>query len=84
MHISVEPGERHVVLHLRGEFDTYYCHLLDEEIEQTLQSGIQHVVLNLRLVKFINRLKALADLWTQHLLQDMAHMTADPYRFLPA
>ncbi|MEO1699846.1 MAG: STAS domain-containing protein [Planctomycetota bacterium] len=54
MHISVEPGERHVVLHLRGEFDTYYCHLLDEEIEQTLQSGIQHVVLNLRLVKFIN------------------------------
>lgn len=54
MHISVEPGERHVVLHLRGEFDTYYCHLLDEEIEAIQQNGIYLAVLNLRLVKFIN------------------------------
>lgn len=54
MHISVEPGERHVVLHLRGEFDTYYCHLLEEEIAAIQKNGIHLAVLNLRLVKFIN------------------------------
>ncbi|MEM9800843.1 MAG: STAS domain-containing protein [Planctomycetota bacterium] len=54
MHIEVEPGERHVVLHLRGEFDTYYCHLLDDEIAAVQRNGIHLVVLNLRLVKFIN------------------------------
>lgn len=54
MHITAEPGESHVVLHLRGEFDTYYCHLLEEEIAAVQKSGIQLVVLNLRLVKFIN------------------------------
>jgi anti-anti-sigma factor len=54
MHITVEPGEQHVVLHLRGEFDTYYVHLLEEEVAAVQRNGIQHVVLNLRLVKFIN------------------------------
>ena len=54
MHINVEHGERHVILHLRGEFDTYYCHLLEEEIQAIQKNGIQHAVLNLRLVKFIN------------------------------
>lgn len=54
MHITVEPGDDHVVLHLRGEFDTYYCHLLDEEIAAIQKNGIHHAVLNLRLVKFIN------------------------------
>ncbi|MFT5732132.1 MAG: anti-anti-sigma factor [Planctomycetota bacterium] len=54
MHITAEPGESHVILHLRGEFDTYYCHLLEEEIAAVQKSSIQRVVLNLRLVKFIN------------------------------
>lgn len=54
MHINVEPGDNHVVLHLRGEFDTYYCHLLDEEIAAIQKNGIHRAVLNLRLVKFIN------------------------------
>lgn len=54
MHITVEPGEQHVILHLRGEFDTYYVHLLEEEIAAIQRSGIHHAVLNLRLVKFIN------------------------------
>ncbi|MEM8713681.1 MAG: STAS domain-containing protein [Planctomycetota bacterium] len=54
MHITAEPGDSHVVLHLRGEFDTFYCHLLEEEIAAVQKSGIQLVVLNLRLVKFIN------------------------------
>ena len=54
MHINVEPGDDHVVLHLRGEFDTFYCHLLEEEIAAIQKNGIDHAVLNLRLVKFIN------------------------------
>ena len=54
MHIHVEPHESHAVLHLRGEFDTYYCPLLQEEIDQLVRGGMKHAVLNLRLVKFIN------------------------------
>ena len=54
MHINVEPGDDHVVLHLRGEFDTFYCHLLEEEIAAIQKNGIHQAVLNLRLVKFIN------------------------------
>ena len=54
MHIKVEPSENHAILHLRGEFDTYYCPLLQEEIEGIRKSGVENVVLNLRMVKFIN------------------------------
>lgn len=54
MHITVEPSENHAILHLRGEFDTYYCPMLQEEIEAVQKSGVQRVVLNLRMVKFIN------------------------------
>lgn len=54
MHISVEPREDHAILHMRGEFDTYYVPLLQAEIDALVKAGIQHVVLNLRLVKFIN------------------------------
>ena len=54
MHITVEPSESHAVLHLRGEFDTYYCPQLQEEIDGIQKTGVHHVVLNLRMVKFIN------------------------------
>jgi len=54
MHITVEPSENHAILHLRGEFDTYYCPLLQQEIDNTQKAGITQVVLNLRMVKFIN------------------------------
>jgi len=54
MHISVEPSENHAILHLRGEFDTYYCPMLQEEIDGVLKSGVHNVVLNMRMVKFIN------------------------------
>ena len=43
MHINVEPGDDHVVLHLRGEFDTF-CHLLDEEIAAIQKNGIHNAV----------------------------------------
>ncbi len=54
MHITVEPRESHAILHLRGEFDTYYVPMLQEEIDGLLKAGVRHAVLNLRLVKFIN------------------------------
>lgn len=54
MHISVEPRDDHAILHLRGEFDTYYVPLLQKEIDDLAKAGIVRVVLNLRLVKFIN------------------------------
>ena len=54
MHITVEPYDSHAILHLRGEFDTYYCPMLWEEIA-SLSKHINFVVLNLRLVKFLSR-----------------------------
>ncbi len=54
MHISVEPRDDHAVLHLRGEFDTYYVPALQKEIDDVVKAGIVRIVLNLRLVKFIN------------------------------
>ena len=54
MHISVEPRDDHAILHLRGEFDTYYVPTLQKEIDDVVKAGIVRVVLNLRLVKFIN------------------------------
>jgi anti-anti-sigma factor len=54
MHISVEPRDDYAILHLRGEFDTYYVPLLQKEIDDLVKAGIVRVVLNLRLVKFIN------------------------------
>lgn len=54
MHITVEPRDDHAVLYLRGEFDTYYVPLLQQEIEALSKTGIHRVVLDLRLVKFIN------------------------------
>lgn len=54
MRISLEPRDRYTILHLRGDFDTFYCPLLQKEIESLLEAGVLHVVLNLRMVKFIN------------------------------
>ena len=54
MHITVEPRENHAILHLRGEFDTYYVPRLQEEVEGLINAGVKRAVLNLRLVKFIN------------------------------
>ena len=54
MHITVEPSDDHAILHLRGEFDTYYCPLLQEEIDGIVKTGVVNLVLNLRMVKFIN------------------------------
>ena len=54
MQIIVEPKENYAILHLNGEFDTYYVPLLQEEIDGLVKAGVNHAVLNLRMVKFIN------------------------------
>ena len=54
MQITAEPREDYAVLHLRGEFDTFYCSLLQQEVDGLIAAGLPRVVLNLRLVKFIN------------------------------
>jgi len=54
MHIQVEPRDNYAILHMRGEFDTYYVPAFQDEIDSLIKAGVCHVVLNLRLVKFIN------------------------------
>lgn len=54
MHISVEHGDNFATVHLRGEFDTYYCKAFLAQIDELIQGGVHRVVLNLRMVKFIN------------------------------
>jgi anti-anti-sigma factor len=54
MHINVEHREDYAVLHLRGEFDTYYCRHLQEEVDALIGAGTIYAILNLRMVKFIN------------------------------
>ncbi|NOT30513.1 MAG: STAS domain-containing protein [Planctomycetes bacterium] len=54
MQVTVEPRENFTLLHLRGEFDTFYCALLQKEIDGLIASGVNRIALNLRLVKFIN------------------------------
>lgn len=46
--------EHFAELRLRGEFDTFYAPKLQEEIDALLAAEFRWVILNLRLVKFIN------------------------------
>jgi anti-anti-sigma factor len=54
MQVTVEPRDNYSILHLRGEFDTFYCALLQKEVDGLIASGANRVALNLRLVRFIN------------------------------
>ncbi len=54
MKIDKSLADDYAILSLKGEFDTFYCPMLQEEVEDLIDRGIDHVVLDLRLVKFIN------------------------------
>ena len=54
MQITVDPQEDFTHLHLRGEFDTFYCPMLQKEIDGLISAGVTRIAINLRLVKFIN------------------------------
>ncbi len=54
MKIDKFVRDDYCILALKGEFDTFYVPSLQDEIQTLLDSGIAHVILNLRMVKFIN------------------------------
>ena len=50
MQVTVEPRDNFTILHLRGEFDTFYCALLQKEVDGLIASGVNRVALNLLLI----------------------------------
>jgi len=54
MKIDKTLNDDHAILTLKGEFDTFYCPALMKEVEDLVERGINHLVLDMRLVKFIN------------------------------
>jgi anti-anti-sigma factor len=54
MNINVERRGEYAVLRLRGEFDTYYCRLLQQEVDGLVAANIAYAILDLWLVRFIN------------------------------
>jgi stage II sporulation protein AA (anti-sigma F factor antagonist) len=54
MKIDKVLHDDHAVLTLKGEFDTIHVPVLQEEVEALVERGFGHLILDLRLVKFIN------------------------------
>jgi anti-anti-sigma factor len=54
MKIDKSLFDDYAILTLKGEFDTFYCPMLQQEVEDLVERGISHLILDMRLVKFIN------------------------------
>lgn len=54
MKIDKSLHDDYAVLTLKGEFETFYCPALMQEVDALVERGINHLVLDMRLVKFIN------------------------------
>ncbi len=54
MKIDKELDDEFAILTLKGEFDTFYVPSLQQEVDDLLERGITHIILNMRLVKFVN------------------------------
>lgn len=54
MKIDKSVYDDYATLTLKGEFDTFYCPHLLEEVDALVERGISYLVLNMRLVKFVN------------------------------
>ncbi|MEQ1631827.1 MAG: STAS domain-containing protein [Planctomycetota bacterium] len=54
MKIDKSTFDDYAVLTLKGEFDTFYCPSLQQEVEALVERGVNHLILDLRMVKFIN------------------------------
>lgn len=54
MNIDTTLTNDYAILTLKGEFDTFHCPRFQEEIEDILERDIHFILLNMRLVKFIN------------------------------
>ncbi|MBL8724695.1 MAG: STAS domain-containing protein [Planctomycetes bacterium] len=54
MKIDKTLHDDYAILTLKGEFDTFYCPALMQEVEDLVERGVNHLVIDMRLVKFIN------------------------------
>ena len=54
MNIDTNLLDDHALLTVKGEFDTFHCPRFQEQLENILEQGISHVIVSMRLVKFIN------------------------------
>ncbi|MHC5211629.1 MAG: STAS domain-containing protein [Planctomycetota bacterium] len=54
MKVLKENRDGVMLLTLKGEFDSFVCAGFTQEVSAILADGTHHLVLNLRLVKFIN------------------------------
>jgi anti-anti-sigma factor len=54
MKIDKSLHDDYATLTLKGEFDTFYCPALMQEVESLLERGVNMLILDMRLVKFIN------------------------------
>lgn len=54
MKIDKSLYDDYATLTLKGEFDTFYCPALMQEVEALVERGINLLILDMRLVKFIN------------------------------
>lgn len=54
MKIDKSLHDDYGTLTLKGEFDTFYCPALMQEVEALVERGVNHLILDMRLVKFIN------------------------------
>lgn len=54
MKIDTSNYDDYAVLTLKGEFDTFHCPTLLEEVEGQIERGMSDLIIEMRLVKFIN------------------------------
>ncbi len=54
MKIDTSLHDDYAVLALKGEFDKSSCPILLEEVDSLAASGLHHLILDMRLVQFIN------------------------------
>jgi len=54
MKIDTSNHDDYAVLTLKGEFDTFHCPTLIEEIENQIERGMSDLIVEMRFVKFIN------------------------------
>ena len=82
MKLTIDPLENLVILRVHGEFDTFGCPRFLDEIESLAAAGVQHVVVNLRLVKFINSTALGAILEAAQNLEGQGHLVVShPSKF---
>lgn len=54
MNIDRSLHDDYATLTLKGEFDTFYCPALMQEVESLIERGINMLILDMHVVKFIN------------------------------